>query len=153
MMMIVMRVGMTIRTGRCAAPHSAARFTRVPATRLAQSHPSPQVARELPHFLWKRHRLIEIGQELTKDISSWHLLWTPRHFSSIVSFSHVLIPVRDFGEAQAAPVLQRVSWSLSIQGFTMIVRLILLMVLMLTMGLLLIAHTVLLPCSADAHRT
>jgi hypothetical protein len=80
---------MTIRTGRCA-PHSAARFTRVAATPLAQSHASPQVARELPHFLWKWHRLIEIGQELTKDISSCHLLCTPRHFSPIVSLSHIL---------------------------------------------------------------
>ena len=88
MMMLIMSVVMTIRTGRCAAPHSAARFTRVAATRLAQSHPSPQVARELPHFLWKWHRLIEIGQELTKDISSCHLLCSPRHFSPIVSLSH-----------------------------------------------------------------
>ena len=96
MMMIVMRVGMTIRTGRCAPPHSAAWFTWVAATHLAQSHASPQVTRELPHFLWKRHRLIEIGKELTKDISSCHLLRTPRHFSSIVSFSHVLgiVPVK-----------------------------------------------------------
>ena len=62
---------MTIRTGRCT-PHSAARFARMPATRLAQHHPSPEVARELPYFLWKWHRLIEIGQELTKDISSCH---------------------------------------------------------------------------------
>ena len=88
-MMLITRVVMTIRTGRCT-PHSAARFTRVAATRLAQSHPSPQVARELPHFLWKWHRLIKIGQELTKDISSCHLLCTPRHFFSIVSLSHVL---------------------------------------------------------------
>jgi hypothetical protein len=72
MMMLVMRVVMTIRTGRCAAPHSATRFTRVAATGLAQSHAAPQVARELPQFLWKRHRLIEIGQELTKDLSSCH---------------------------------------------------------------------------------
>jgi len=89
MMMLIMKVVMTIRTGR-RAPHSAPRFAWVPATRLAQSHASPQVARELPHFLWQRHRLIEIGQELTKDISSCHLLCTPRHFSSIVSLSHVL---------------------------------------------------------------
>jgi hypothetical protein len=60
----------------------------VPATALAQSHPSPEVARELPHFLWKGHRLIEIGQELTKDISSCHLFCSPRHFSCIVSLSH-----------------------------------------------------------------
>ena len=50
-MMLIMRVVMTIRTGRCAAPHSAARFTRVAATRLAQHHSSPEIARELTHFL------------------------------------------------------------------------------------------------------
>ena len=88
MMMLIMSVVMTIRTGRCAAPHSAARFTRVAATRLAQSHPSPQVTRELPHFLWKWHRLIEIGQELTKDISSCHQSCSPRHFSCIVSLPY-----------------------------------------------------------------
>jgi hypothetical protein len=51
MMMLIMRVVMTIRTGRSAAPHSAARFARVAATRLAQHHPSPEIARELTHFL------------------------------------------------------------------------------------------------------
>ncbi len=71
MMLLIMRVVMTIRTGRCA-PHSAAWFARVPATHLAQRHPSPEVACELPHFLWKWHRLIEISQELTKGISSCH---------------------------------------------------------------------------------
>jgi hypothetical protein len=89
MMMLIMRMMVTIRTGRCA-PHSAPWFTRVPATGLAQSHPSPEVARELTQFLWQRHWLIEIGQELTKDISSCHLLCSPRHFSSIVSLSHVV---------------------------------------------------------------
>ena len=87
MMMLVMRVGMTIRTGRCAAPHSAARFTRVAATGLAQRHASPQVVRELTHFLRQRHWLIEIGQELTKDIFSHHLSCSPHHFSLIVSCS------------------------------------------------------------------
>ena len=82
---------MTIRTGRCAAPHSAARFTRVAATRLAQSHPSPQVDRELPHFLWKWHRLIKIGQELTKDISSRHTSCSPHPFSPLY---HALMEVR-----------------------------------------------------------
>jgi hypothetical protein len=85
-MMLIMRVVMTIRTGRCT-PHSAALFARVAATGLAQSHPSPEVACELPYFLWKWHRLVEIGQELTKDISSRHLLCSPHHFSSIVSLS------------------------------------------------------------------
>jgi hypothetical protein len=59
-MMLAMSVMMTIRTGRCAA-HSATWFTWVPATGLAQRHPPPEVARELAHFLWKWHRLIEIG--------------------------------------------------------------------------------------------
>jgi len=87
MVMLIMRVMMTIRTGWCA-PHSAAWFPRVPATALAQSHPSPEVARELPHFLWQGHRLIEIGQELSKDISSCHLFYSPRRFSCIVSLPH-----------------------------------------------------------------
>jgi hypothetical protein len=87
MMMLIMRVVMTIRTGRCAAPHSAAWLSWVPATGLAQSHTSPEVACELPYFLWKWHRLIEIGQELTKDISSRHTSLSPHHFSSIVSRS------------------------------------------------------------------
>jgi hypothetical protein len=60
MMMFIMSVVMTIRTGR-SAPHSTAWFARVSATGLAQSHPPPEVARELAHFLWKWHRLIEIG--------------------------------------------------------------------------------------------
>ncbi len=59
-------------TGDDDAPHSAARFTRVPATGLAQSHPSPEVAHEFPQFLWQGHRLIKIGQELTKGLSSRH---------------------------------------------------------------------------------
>jgi hypothetical protein len=86
MMMLIMRVVITIRTGQCT-PHSAAWFARVAATGLTQSHPSPEVACELPYFLWKWHRLVEIGQELTKDISSRHLLSSPHHFSSIVSLS------------------------------------------------------------------
>jgi len=44
MMMLIMRVIVTIRTGRCA-PHSASWFTWVPATGLAQNHSSPEVAR------------------------------------------------------------------------------------------------------------
>jgi hypothetical protein len=95
-MMLIMRVVMTIRTGRCT-PHSAARFARVPATCLAQHHPSPEIARELPYFLWKWHRLIEIGQELTKDISSCHTSCSPHHFSSIVSLSSgvAIAPAKD----------------------------------------------------------
>ncbi len=44
MMMLMIRVIVTIRTGRCA-PLSTPRFTRMPATGLAQNHPPPEVAR------------------------------------------------------------------------------------------------------------
>lgn len=87
MVMLLMMVMLTIRTGRCAT-HSTAWFPRVSATGLAQRHTPPKVACELAYFLWQWHRLIEIGQELTKDISSCHLLCSPHHFSSIVSLSY-----------------------------------------------------------------
>jgi hypothetical protein len=80
MMMFIMSVVLTIRTGRSAA-HSTAWFARVPTTGLAQRHPPPEVARELAHFLCKWHRLIEIGQKLTKHSSSCHLFSSPHHFS------------------------------------------------------------------------
>jgi len=44
-MMLMMRVIVTIRTGRCA-PLSTSRFTRMPATGLAQNYPPPEIARE-----------------------------------------------------------------------------------------------------------
>jgi hypothetical protein len=88
-MMLVMSVLMTIRTGQCAA-HSAAWLTWMSATGLAQRHPPPEVGREFAHFLWKRHRLIEIGQELPKHSSSCHLFLLPSTFCSIVPRSHVL---------------------------------------------------------------
>src|SRR5437868_1902118 len=44
MMMLIMSVIVTIRTGQCAS-HSAPWFTWVPATGLAQNHSSPEVAR------------------------------------------------------------------------------------------------------------
>jgi hypothetical protein len=96
MIMLIMSVVMTIRTGRCAA-HSTAWFAWVPATGLAQHQPPPEVARELAHFLWQWHRLIEIGQELTKDISSRHTSLSPHHFSSIVSRSSgvAIAPAKD----------------------------------------------------------
>jgi hypothetical protein len=79
MIMLIMSVVMTIRTGRCAA-HSTAWFAWVPATGLAQHQPPPEVARELAHFLWQWHRLIEIGQELPKHSSSCHLFCSPQRF-------------------------------------------------------------------------
>jgi hypothetical protein len=88
MMMLVMIVMMTFRTGRCAA-HSTAWFTWVATTGLAQSHPPPEVACELAYFLWQWHRLIEIGQELPINSSSCHLFCSPQHVYSIVSRSHV----------------------------------------------------------------
>jgi hypothetical protein len=78
-MMLVMCMVMTIRTGRSAA-NSAAWFARVAATGLAQRHAPPEVACELAHFLWKWHRLIKIGQELTKHSSSCYLFSSPHHF-------------------------------------------------------------------------
>jgi hypothetical protein len=88
MMMLLMSVMMTIRTGRCAA-HSATRLARVAATGLAQRHAPPEVAREFAHFLWQWHRLIEIGQELSEHSSSCHLFCSPHHVCSIVSRSPV----------------------------------------------------------------
>jgi hypothetical protein len=43
-MMLMIRVIVTIRTGR-RAPLSTPRFTRMPAAGLAQNHPPPEVAR------------------------------------------------------------------------------------------------------------
>ncbi len=112
-MVLIMRVMLTIRTGR-SAPHSAPWLTRVPATGLAQSHPSPEVARKLTQFLWKRHGLIEIGQELTKDISSCHLLCSPRHFPLLYHcgyFAHpfVLVRRRQSGFHQCTAPLPEIS--------------------------------------------
>ena len=44
LVMLMMRVIVTIRTGRCA-PLSTPRLARVPATGLAQNHPPPEIAR------------------------------------------------------------------------------------------------------------
>src|SRR5260370_1348388 len=44
----------------------------MPTAGLAQHRPSPQVAREFPHFLRQRHGLIQIGQELAQARSSRH---------------------------------------------------------------------------------
>lgn len=85
-MMLVMSVMMTIRTGQSVA-HSTTWFTWVSTTGLAQRHPLPEVAREFAHFLWKWHRLIEIGQELSEHSSSCHLISSPQHVSGIVSRS------------------------------------------------------------------
>jgi hypothetical protein len=76
MMMLMIRVIVTIRTGR-RAPLSTPRFTRMPATGLAQNHPPPEVARQFAQFLRKRHRLIEIGQKLAECISCSHALCSP----------------------------------------------------------------------------
>ena len=76
MMMLMIRVIVTIRTGR-RAPLSTPRFTWMPAAGLAQNHPPPEVARQLAQFLRKRHRLIEIGQKLAECISCSHGLCSP----------------------------------------------------------------------------
>ncbi len=44
MMMLIMSVIVALRTGR-QAPRSAPRLTWMPATRLAQNHSSPEIAR------------------------------------------------------------------------------------------------------------
>jgi len=119
MMLLVMRVRMTIRTGRCAALHSAAWFTRVAATRLAQSHPSPQVARELTHFLWEGHRLIEIGQELTKDISSRHTSCSPHQFSPIVSRSSRVAIANDLSHKSVRAFTCSLSTALACHTYTL----------------------------------
>lgn len=74
--MLMMRVMVTIRTGRCARL-SASWFTWVPTTSLAQNHSPPEVAAELPQFLRKRHRLIEIGQKPVECTSSRHQACSP----------------------------------------------------------------------------
>jgi Skp family chaperone for outer membrane proteins len=73
MMMLVMMMGVAIRTGGIAH-HSTPRLTRVPAAVLAQHHTPPQVARQFPHLFGKRHGLIKIRQEIAKARSSRHPL-------------------------------------------------------------------------------
>ena len=100
MMMLLMSVMMTIRTGRCAA-HSATRLARVAATGLAQRHAPPEVARELAHFLWQWHRLIEIGQELAKHSSSSHIVFLPITF----------VPLNHAPLSNRLPRPDRLPWS------------------------------------------
>ena len=70
--MLTFRVPIAIRTG-WLAHLSAARLAGVPATRLAQHHSPPQVARELAQLLGPGHRLVEVGQELTDRAPSCHI--------------------------------------------------------------------------------
>jgi hypothetical protein len=58
-----MPVMVIVRTGR-SIPHSAARLPIMPAARLPQRHPAPQIARQLPHLLRQRHRLIQVRQKV-----------------------------------------------------------------------------------------
>jgi len=74
--MLMMHVTVTIRTGRCA-PLSTPRFTGVPATGLAQNYTPPEVARQFTQFLGKGHGLIKIGQELVECTSSSHRSFSP----------------------------------------------------------------------------
>jgi hypothetical protein len=91
MRMLMMRVLVTLRTGGCA-PHSAAWFTWVPATGLAQHHSSPKVACELPQFLRKGQRLIKIGQELAKAHPSGHRSCSPSSVFPVLY--HLLMEMR-----------------------------------------------------------
>jgi hypothetical protein len=72
LMMLTFRVPIAIRTG-WLAHLSAARLAGVPATRLAQHHPPPQVTRELAQLLGPGHRLVEVGQELADRAPSCHI--------------------------------------------------------------------------------
>lgn len=103
--MLSMSVVMTIRTGRSAA-HSAAWFAWVPATGLAQHHPPPEVACELAHFLWKWHRLIEIGYKLTIVRFSCHLDSSLHHVFSILSRSHVQVSDQDESPSRKSSLFQ-----------------------------------------------
>ena len=63
-------IGMTlarvaVRTGRMT-DLSAARLAIVATARLTQDHAPPEITRQLAQLFVKGHRLIEVGQEITK---------------------------------------------------------------------------------------
>ena len=62
-MMICVRVA--IRTGRIT-DLSAARLAVVSTARLTQGHTPPEITRELAQLFVQGHRLIKVGQEITK---------------------------------------------------------------------------------------
>ena len=61
----MVRVTMVVRTGRILGL-STAWFPIMPATGLAQNEAAPEVAGQLCQFLWQRHGLIEVGQEIVE---------------------------------------------------------------------------------------
>jgi hypothetical protein len=64
-MVIMTRVRVAVRTGRIT-DLSAARLTVVATARLTQDHAPPEITRQLAQLLVKGHRLIQVGQEITK---------------------------------------------------------------------------------------
>jgi hypothetical protein len=54
-----------VRTGR-PAHSSTARFARVSAAILPENHAPPEVAHQLAELLPRRHRLIQVGQEIAE---------------------------------------------------------------------------------------
>ena len=56
---------MVVRTGRILGL-SAAWFPMMPATGLAQNQAAPEVAGKLCQFLWQRHGLIEVSEEIVE---------------------------------------------------------------------------------------
>jgi hypothetical protein len=64
-MIVVTRVGVAVRTGRIT-DLSTAWLAIVATARLTQGHTPPEIARQLAQLFVKGHRLIQIGQEITK---------------------------------------------------------------------------------------
>jgi hypothetical protein len=64
-MIVVNRVRVAVRTGRMT-DLSTAWLAIVATARLTQGHTPPEIARQLAQLFVKRHRLIQIGQEITK---------------------------------------------------------------------------------------
>ena len=64
-MIMMIFVWVAIRTGRITDP-SAAWLAIVPTARLTQGHTPPEITRELAQLFVQGHRLIKVGQEITK---------------------------------------------------------------------------------------
>jgi hypothetical protein len=64
-MIVMTRVRVAVRTGRIA-DLSAAWLAIVATARLTQGHAPPEITRQLAQLFVKGHRLIQVGQEITK---------------------------------------------------------------------------------------
>jgi hypothetical protein len=71
-MIVVTRARVAVRTGRIA-DLSAAGLAIVATARLAQGHAPPEIARQLAQLFVKGHRLIQVGQEITKGRPLGHI--------------------------------------------------------------------------------